>query len=212
MPTVEFNDDKPALAYIRKRGYASYSSIKNVKECRVPTPFVEEVWHIFGKEHHARLLEKKHLKILSAKEESDLQAMMDTINTNAIVKRLLYNSINEIAFGPAWVLKKFKQSGIVVPDIYGLPVYGRIDILNTTNQSDLKTTKLTNLAAFVKSIEFLQAATYLKAVPRKDFYFIGQSKVKPFTVMPFNVNHYPKRLKEAKEELKRLCIYIKKEL
>jgi len=213
MPTSEFNDDRAALDYIRKRGYASYSSIKNVRDCVEPTAYKEEVWHTFGKEHHSRLLEKKRLTILSLDEEKKLALMMQAMERNMIAKRLLIKSVNEIDFGPRAVLDKYKSKrGIVVPSIYGVPVYGRIDILNTDSICDLKTTKLTAMAAFVAAMDFLQAAIYLAAVPRKDFYYIGQSKVEPHVVMPFAVSQYPALLDSAQMEMKSLLKYIKSKL
>lgn len=212
MPVTEFNDDSAAIDYIRQRGYASYSSIKNVRDCVVPAAYKEEVWHRFGKEHHSRYLEKKKLTKLTNEEESRLRDMMMVLSKHKIAASLVAKSRNEIDYGPASVLVKYKSNGIVVPSIYGLPVYGRIDILNINNVCDLKTTKLTNKKAFAASMDFLQAAVYLAATDLTDFYYIGQSKVAPYTVMVFNVNEYPERLLTAVFELKKLCKYISKKL
>jgi len=214
MPTVEFNDDKPALAYIRKRGYASYSSIKNVRDCVVPS-YADEAWFKFGKELHSRFLEGVKLFTLSADEEIKLAIMLDKLDRHPIVRRLLAKSKNEIAFGPRPVLEKYKciDGGIVVPDVMGLPVLGYIDIANRPdNLADLKTTRLSNMKAFVESMDLLQAALYLEATKAKDFYYIGICKQVPYNVMVFSVREYPERLAEARKEMVRLLKYIKNKL
>lgn len=213
MPVSEFNDDGPALDYIRVRGYASYSSIKNVRDYIAPTPYKEEVYFKFGKELHSRLLENKVLETLTDAEETMLAEMLTVLRTHTVVKMLLAKSRNEIDFGPAAVLKKYKSKGaLLVPFVHKLPIYGRIDILNTTNVSDLKTTRLTSMRQFAESMDFLQAAIYLAATGRTDFFYIGASKVKPYPVMVFNVRQYPERLAAAEMELKRLCKYITKQI
>ena len=199
MPTVEFNDDKPALDYIRKKGYASYSSITNVRDCKIPTK-VDEVYFKFGRELHSRLLENKVLEKLSAKEEQMLAAMLAKLRANAVVKQLLSKSLNE-----QWFPKGF--------ELHGLRITGRIDILNgKDNVCDLKTTRLTNMKAFVESMDMVQASLYKLATGVKDFYYIGCSKLPPHNVMVFNVNQYPDKIKEADKELIRLIRYIKSKL
>jgi len=59
-------------------------------------------------------------------------------------------------------------------------------------------------------MDFLQAATYLKATNKRNFIYIGISKVKPYDVFTFNVNEYPDRLEKSFEELDRLTKYIRK--
>ncbi len=214
MPTSEFHgDDKPALDYIRSRGYASYSSMKNVRDCEVPMKGgYDEPWFVFGKELHSRLLENKTTAKLSIDDEKKLRDMLKALRANVVVQHLLADSINEIDFGPDKVLAKFKSKGIVVSNIYGLPMYGRIDIWNEDNVSDLKSTKCTNMKAFVESMDFLQAAIYLEATKSDDFFYLGICKSKPYNVMPFSVRDYPSKLKDAQKDLKRLCKYIKSKL
>jgi hypothetical protein len=214
MPTVEFNDDKPALEYIRKRGYASYSSIKNVRDCVVPS-YTSEVWHKFGKELHSRFLEGKKIATLSKDEERQLAAMLDKLDAHPIVRRLLAKSKNEVAFGPRRVLEKYNcvKSGLVLPDIMGVPVLGYIDIHNEPdNEADLKTTRLNNMKAFVASMDFLQPAIYLEATRARDFYYIGICKQTPYNVMVFSVKEYPERMAAARAGMKRLLKYIKSKL
>lgn len=213
MPTVEFSgDDRPALKYIKERGYASYSSIKNVRDCIVPS-YSDEIWFKFGKELHSRYLEGKKLETLSDDEEDKLARMLLALRAHPVAKKLTEKSQNEIDYGPAVALKKYKsKNGILVPTVHGLPIYGRIDILNATNVADLKTTKITNMKAFVDSLDFLQASIYLAATGRKDFFYIGICKQNPFPLMIFNVRQYPDRLAAAEMELRKLCKYIKNKL
>jgi hypothetical protein len=64
--TIEFGgSDKLALEYIRQRGYASYSSMTNVRDKKDPQVFKEMPYHRFGKELHSRFLEHKKLVRLS---------------------------------------------------------------------------------------------------------------------------------------------------
>jgi len=196
MPTVDFNDDKPALDYIRKRGYASYSSIKNVRDCVIPS-VVDAKYFTFGKELHSRLLENTKLEKLSKPEELMLFEMLNNLRSNAIVKRLLDGAKCE---------QKFHQ------ELYGVMVLGYIDIHATKSVADLKTTRHTKLSAFASDMDFLQAALYTKVTGNKDFYYIGISKVAPYNLMIFNVLDYPQRFKDSQEELKRLLLYIKKKL
>lgn len=212
MPSVEFNDDTAALEYIRARGYASYSSIKNVRDCVVPS-YSDAAWFKFGKELHSRLLENKITEKLSVEEELILTDMLYALRNNAIVKRLLAKSRNEIDFGPLAALKKYgTKTGILVPSVQGVPVYGRIDILNADNICDLKSTKITSRQPFIDSMDFLQASVYMKVTGRKDFYYIGACKQKPYTVTVFNVREFPERLAAAELELRRLLMYIKSKL
>jgi len=192
MPTTEFNDDKPALDYIRKRGYASYSSIKNVRDCAVPTS-IDAKYFTFGKELHSRLLESTKLEKLSKPEELMLFEMLDKLRSNAIVKNLLDGAKCE---------QKFYQ------ELYGVMVLGYIDIHAKKAVADLKTTRHTKLANFAADMDFLQAAMYLSVTGKKDFYYVGISKVAPYNLMIFNTSDYPDRIKAAHKELKRLLTYI----
>ncbi len=195
MPTTEFNDDKPALDYIRKRGYASYSSIKNVRDCVVPQ-HVDAKYFIFGSELHSRLLESKPINKLSRAEETALKDMLQVLKSNAIVKRLLDGAKCEDKF---------------FVKLWGLQVIGYIDI-NNTDLADLKTTRHSKLPAFAADMDFLQAALYLTVTKKKNFFYIGICKQPPYNLMIFNVQQYPARLKDAQDELKRLVKYIKDSL
>lgn len=195
MPTVNFNDDTAALDYIRKRGYASYSSIRMVKYCAIPSTYSGPA-QIFGKELHSRFLEKKRLQKLSKEQEIQISGMMDALDSSLIVKRLMRGCKVE---------QKFETK------LLGLNVLGYIDILGA-DVSDLKTTSHTNMVNFAKSMDFLQAALYLAVTGKKNFYYIGITKIEPYTVLPFNVCEHPKRMELANKELKRLVLYIKSKL
>lgn len=199
MPTVEFSgDDSAALEYIRKRGYASYSSIKNVRDKEVPMRSSAK-WFDIGTEVHARLLENKVTELTNDEDELMVRLMLRSLKDNAIVRRLLEGSNNE---------DKFHQ------DLWGLSVLGYIDINNKKQRAigDLKTTRLTKLHQFIGAMDFLQAAMYRAVTGFDDFYYIGISKVKPYDVMVFNVLQHKQRIKDADDELKRLIKYIKGKL
>lgn len=197
MPTVEFNDDTLALNYIRERGYASYSSMKNVRDCVEPSPFFETPALIFGKELHSRWLENKKLKTLSAAEEAQLRKMLARLNSSPIAKRLRKGAITE---------EQFDQ------EYKGLRVLGYIDINGVSDVADLKTTRIKNKRAFVNSMDFLQAALYLRVTQKTNFFYIGICKEEPYDLMIFNVWEYPARMKAAFMELDRLVKYIKRKL
>lgn len=197
MPTVEFNDDSHALEYIRKRGYASYSSIKNVRDKEVPTFFTSPAL-VFGKELHSRHLEKTQLEKLSAEEEKHLRAMLRVLDESKVVQQLMRGCKTEV---------EFKQM------LLGVMVLGYIDIdSRPLHVSDLKTTSTTSLAAFVRSMDFLQAALYLAVSGAKDFYYIGINKKPPYPLFIFSVSQYPDRLKAARKEMETLLKYLKKKL
>jgi hypothetical protein len=196
MPTIEFTgDDEPALDYIRKRGYASYSSIKNVRDKIVPQKITKD-YFTFGKELHSRLLESQKLEKLSKVEEQKLKEMLEVLRANAIVKRLLDGAKCE---------DKFHQ------ELYGVMVLGYIDIHNT-DIADLKTTHHNKLSNFAADMDFLQAAMYLAVTGKKNFYYVGICKAPPYNLMIFNVQQYPDRIKAAHTELKTLLKYIKSKL
>lgn len=215
MPTTEFSgSDLAALTYVRERGYCSFSSMKNVRDKNEPT-ISDATWFTFGKELHTRHLEKKQIERLSIVEEERLKGMLESLAKSAIINSLLKGAQNEIDFGPQSVLDKYdSKDGLVIPHLYGVPVYGRIDSLNRKQNavSDLKSTRLNNMAAFVEEMDFLQAVLYLKVTGCRDFYYWGICKQPPYTVMVFNVNQYPARLAAAQRELRQLLMYIKSKL
>lgn len=197
MPTIEFQgDDSAAIEYIRKRGYASYSSIKNVRDCVVPS-VSDAAYFKFGKELHSRVLEKTKLETLSAPEETQLKEMTGVLHAHPVVNKLLTGAQTEVELRV---------------NMYGVPVLMYIDIWNGNDLADLKTTRHTSPRLFAESMDFLQAAVYLKATAAKNFFYLGISKQKPYAVMPFNVHQYPDRMDAAHLELRRLLMYIKSKL
>lgn len=194
--TIEFEgDDRAAIAYIQARGYASYSSMVNVRDKKVPM-VVTTQYYTFGKELHSRFLEKKKLETLSVTEEKLLKAMVKNLERHPVVNKIMEGAETEVEFNEK---------------VNGLPVYGRIDILNSM-VADLKTTRHGRLQNFAASMDFLQAALYTKVTKRKDFYYVGISKEPPHEVMVFNVHQYPKRMAEAVDELNYLTKYIKRKM
>lgn len=185
--------DEAALNYIKERGYASYSSLVNVRDCREPRITKTQYFDV-GTETHARFLEKRKALKLSKADTATVVNMVNALEAHPVVTKLMKN---------AQVEQKFHQP------LYGLPVLGYIDILPPKDIADLKTTRHRNQHDFAANMDFLQAAMYLGVMRRKDFYYIGVQKEKPFNVFIFNVNQYPKRIADAKEELKYLIKYVK---
>lgn len=195
MPTVEFIDRMPALRYIARNGYASYSSLCLYKNGEAPKKW-NPIWGIFGTELHSRFLEGKMIVRLTKDEERHLKEMLTKLREHPIVTKLMQGSKVE---------QEFKQ------ELFGVTVLGYIDILNVF-LADLKSTKIASRKVFIESMNFLQAALYMAVTGRKDFYYIGVMKQAPYTVMVFNVRDYPDRLKAAKTELKKLLGMLKKDL
>lgn len=195
--SVEFKgDDSKALEYIRMRGYASYSSLVMVRDCLEPQPPSDAKHFVFGKELHSRVLENKQLQKLDKDQELQLKSMTQSLQKDAVVKKLLNGARTEV---------KFHQQ------LMGVMVLGYIDILNFA-VADLKTTRHTNLKNFASSMDFLQAVLYLAVTGKKDFYYIGICKQAPFNTMVFNVRQYPTELARKEKELKELLQYLKKKL
>lgn len=190
-------DDKPALEYIRQRGYASYSSLKNVRDCVVPTES-NEAYFKFGTELHARFLEGIETPgVLSPAEEELAVALLASLRADKMVMALMKGATFE---------HEFKEP------VDGLVLYGFIDILKKKKYSaDLKTTRHTKLKDFIDDMDFLQPALYMAISKTPDFYYIGVSK-KNQSIMTFNVNSHPARLKAAQEELKQLIKYVTSKL
>jgi len=189
-------NDKLALQYIKEKGYASYSSLKNVRDCVDPTKKTSAVWFDVGTEVHSRFLEKKKpILKLSEEDTASVVNMVEALELHPVVRRLMYR---------AKVEQYFKQK------LWGLMVSGYIDILPPKDVADLKTTRHRNQHDFAANMDFLQAAMYRAVTKRKDFYYIGIQKEKPFNVFIFNVHQYPDRIKQADEELKYLIKYVKK--
>lgn len=191
---IEFSgDDSHALKYIIERGYASYSSIKNVRDCIVP-----KVWSTsyfdFGTEVHSRFLEHKRTKFMEiAEDEKAVKRACNNLADNAIVCSIMKGAKTEV---------KFDQ------DLWGLRVLGYIDILGA-DIGDLKTTRHTSPIAFANDMDFLQAALYLAVTGKRNFFYIGISKVAPYNIFVFNVNQFPERMAKANADLRRLIKYIK---
>lgn len=193
---IEFEaSDEAALEYIRMRGYCSYGSMKNVRDKLEPSTYSSTAQN-FGKELHSRFLERKKLTTLSIQEEVMLRHMVCNLAEDPIVCKIMEG---------AQVEQEFDVK------INGLRMYGRIDILSTI-VGDLKTTKEVKLFPFVKSMDFLQAAIYKRAKKRKDFYYVGSSKVWPHAPLPFSANNFSVLMKQADDELDYYSRYIKKKL
>lgn len=189
--------DKLALQYIKEKGYASYSSLKNVRDCVDPTKKISAVWFDVGTEVHSRFLEKKKpILKLSAQDNQAVKSMVEALERHPVVSQLMLK---------AKVEQYFKQK------LWGLMVSGYIDILPPKDVGDLKTTRLKNQHAFAAAMDFLQAAMYRAVTKRKDFYYVGIQKEPPFNVFIFNVHQYPDRIAQADEELKYLIKYVKKQ-
>jgi len=189
--------DKLALKYIQEKGYASYSSLKNVRDCVDPTKKTSAAWFDVGTEVHSRFLEKKKpILKLSKEDTASVVSMVEALELHPVVRRLMFK---------AKVEQYFKQK------LWGLMVSGYIDILPPKDVADLKTTRHKNQHDFAANMDFLQAAMYRAVTKRKDFYYIGIQKEKPFNVFIFNVHQYPDRIKQADEELKYLIKYVKKQ-
>lgn len=188
--------DKLALQYIKEKGYASYSSLKNVRDCVDPTKKTSAVWFDVGTEVHSRFLEKKKpvLDIFSPADLIAIKFMVEALELHPVVRRLMHR---------AKVEQYFKQK------LWGLMVSGYIDILPPKDVADLKTTRHKNQHDFAANMDFLQASMYRAITKRKDFYYIGIQKEKPFNVFIFNVHQYPDRIKKADDELKYLIKYVK---
>lgn len=187
--------DELALKYIKERGYASYSSLVNVRDCRDPSVKKSTVYFDVGTEVHARFLEKYSSLKLGKEDTKKVVKMVDALESHPVVTKLMTGALVE---------QQFKQKYL------GLMVMGYIDILPRKDVADLKTTRHKNQHDFAANMDFLQAALYLGVTKRKDFYYIGIQKEEPFKVFIFNVNQYPKRIEDAKEELKYLIKYVKK--
>src|SRR6478609_1945087 len=171
-----FNDRPLALKYIKDRGYASHSSLKRYINGEAPSEFIGSEAQIFGKELHSRWLEKKVIDKMSAAFEMLCKAMLAALAANKMVKQLMLNVKVEVEF-------KVK--------ILGVMMLGYYDILGKNYVADLKTTRCTTLGQFVSSLDFMQAAIYLRATGFKDFYYIGITKEMQPKVIIFNVRDYP---------------------
>jgi hypothetical protein len=191
---TDFNDG-PALEYIRQRGYASYSSLKNVRDGKSPEK-IPQHYLTFGTEIHSRFLEGKAIEKLNPDQEKLLTRLTEKLNGDKMVQSLMRGAEFEVEF------KK---------PVNGLTLYGFIDILRPKEAADLKTTSLTSKKAFIESMDFLQPAIYLEVSGRADFYYIGVSKVNA-EIFTFNVNSYPARMKDARAELKKLIKYVKSKI
>jgi hypothetical protein len=187
--------DRPALLYIKERGYASYSSLKLVRDKEIPTINKRTIWGDFGTAFHAIPLEGKKLSSfkLTHEEQVTLKGMLRNLKANLVFQLLMKSASTEV---------EFKKK------ILGLVLYGFIDILSKKGVADLKSTRHTSAKKFIAEMDFLQAAVYRKVTGLNDFYYIGVSKVFPYEVFVFNVNEFPKRIAQADGELNRLIDYI----
>lgn len=195
--TIEFGgSDKLALEYIRMRGYASYSSMVNVRDKRDPQPFKVTPYYTFGKELHSRFLEHKKLVTLSPEDEKLLKILINKLADDIMVQRIMYEAKTE---------QKFDLK------LNGVRVLGYIDI-DGNDLGDLKTTRHTGMKAFVPAMDFLQAALYKRVTGKRNFFYIGASKSPPYDIMVFNVNDYVPQLRIANAQLDYLLAYLKKNI
>lgn len=185
------------LDYIRQRGYVSFSSLKNLRDGGKPG-YTGSIHTDVGTETHSRWLEKKKIKTFDKENEEVIQGMVKALNADKVASSMLINAKVEVEFTEL---------------VYGYPAHGYIDIYPPgTYLGDLKTTKLTDRASFIKSMDFLQAALYMHAKKKDDFHYIGVCKIKPHPVFTFKVSHYPSQLDDAQRELKSLMLYVKKKI
>lgn len=202
---TEFNDDTLALKYIKDKGYASYSSMKNVRDCAVPMKWSADYFDT-GIAVHSLLLEHRLEDKIRAKLTEmmlwEVKMMLASLARNPVVCKLLEGSKNE---------DKFPADGAPPVLINRLPVLGYIDINGRQAVGDLKTTRYTKKSQFIQAMDFLQASLYRRVTGKDDFIYVGISKVS-FEVFTFNVNEFPTRIMQADQELERLTKYIAKKL
>lgn len=211
---AEFNDDSYALAYIKNKGYASYSSMKMVRDCQVPMKWSADYFDI-GTAVHSLLLEHKLDATIRAKltlyQLWEVKMMLQSLAQSPIVRNLLSDSVNEDRFPSQIKNKKGKLIDGPPVKVNGLPVLGYIDINNRNAVGDLKTTRHTKKIQFINSMDFLQAALYRRVTGKKDFIYIGVCK-STYEVFTFNVMEFPARIKQADSELNYLTTYIQGKL
>lgn len=189
-------DDTYALEYIKTRGYASYSSLRNVRDklepSKMPTDFYK-----FGSELHSRFLEDKVGELLDDRLEVQMSKMITSLRANKLVRTVM-------------ATEGMKTEVEFRSPLLGLPILGYIDIDAPKFVADLKSTHITKLPDFVKAMDFMQAALYLRMRPNaKHFYYLGISKVAPYRVMTFDARDYATRLHDADEILLKTIKYVK---
>jgi hypothetical protein len=191
---------RSVVEYVRMRGYVSYSTLKMLRDGGQPGVYKSSPAMDIGTELHARWLEKEKpsIGLFDPPTEKIIKGMHLSLNKDKIATALIKKASVEVEFTKL---------------VYGVNTRGYIDILPPKDLiGDLKTTVLTSRPAFIKSMDFLQAALYLKAMTRKDFYYVGVSKIIPHEVFTFRVSDYPDRMKEANAQLKELLTEIKNKL
>lgn len=183
---AEFHDRHLALQYIKDRGYASHSSLKRYINGEAPDNYFSSDAQTFGKELHSRFLEKKLVIKMSTPLEMLCKAMLLALKLDKMVQRLMLK------------IKVEQEFKLKILDVMML---GYFDIVGKNYIADLKTTRCTTLNQFVSSLDFMQAAIYLRATGFKDFFYIGITKEMQPKVIIFNVRDYPDRLAKADAEL-----------
>ncbi len=190
-------NDTLALQYIKDRGYASFSSLRNVRDKLEPSKGSPD-YFLFGSELHSMFLENgKRKNELSEGEEKKLKNMISALHSNKLVRTIMATSgmKTEVEFRTP---------------ILGLPMLGYIDIDAPKFVADLKSTHLSRLPEFVKAMDFMQAAIYLRMRPQaKSFYYLGICKNPPFRVMTFDARDYAIRLRDADDQLITTINYVK---
>ena len=193
-------DDTLALEYVKGRGYASFSSLRNVRDKVEPSKMPTE-YFTFGTELHSRFLEDTVGELLSDREEAKMAKMLSALRANKLVRTLMATPGMKTEV-------QFKQ------DYLGLPMLGYIDIDAHDTKlkflADLKSTHISKLPDFVKAMDFMQAALYLKMRPKaQHFYYLGICKNPPYRVMTFDAVDYATRLREANIQLENTINYVK---
>lgn len=186
------------MEYIRKRGYVSYSSLKNLRDGKMPS-YAPNINFEIGTEVHLQWMEKKigNVSLFDDEQTKSIKRMVQALNKDKVASSLLKGADVEVEFNQ--LLK-------------GVRCFGYIDILPPVKLiGDLKTTSLTTSKAFIEQQDFLQPALYMAITKREDFYYIGVSKAN-YQVFTERVSKYPERLKKSQNELNQLLKYVKEHL
>lgn len=193
----------PAELYIKERGYASYSSLKNLRDGDEPFHGSTKALDI-GTETHSRWLEGVVLQIYDDEDEETIMGMVNALNKHKQAMALLQGSMKEVEFHCP---------------LRGVMVKGYIDILKYKNlaypsehMADLKTLGHNNERKFHADMDFMQPAMYQMIKGPLPFYYIGVSKIKPHPIFIFNTARYPERIKADRNELINQLTYVKERI
>lgn len=187
--------------YIKRRGYVSYSSLRNLRDQNmVQLQPKSEVYYEVGSELHSRFLEKQEIKKFDAETEAQLEGMLKSLYKDRLVQSLLKHPLLTCE-------REFRMK------LNGVPVLGYVDMdAAPIFGADLKTIGHKNEKRFIDTMDFLQPAMYCRARNMKDFYYIGISKQAPYEVFTFNARTYKDRMNEAFIQLENLLTDVKKRI